>query len=691
MAKELIIPSKFTIDDQFSTGFKKMTSQALADVEKFGGGMSKINSFIKNNQESIRKMGRNLTITGGVIAGGLGYATSQAVDFEKSMAGVAKYANVDIGSREFLKLGDQAKDLSENLGLLPQDTANLMQNLAGGGVAVKDLAQVTEIAGKMAVAFDIAGDVAGESFVKTKNALNLTIEETSAIMDSINQLGNTYAANSDQILEFMALGGAGVANSLKAGGDAVAAFGSRLISMGETSSTAATIMQAFTRTVNKNSDLSKLFQKAGGGAEGMFAVIEHGSKLTGEAQKKFFSKFGNYGLAIQNLASNTTELRNAMDLATDATGRAGSVQAEFDNVSNTNAARLQKLKIQFSNMAITVGEALLPVVTDLANTVSPMIASFSQWIKENKSLVSSLVKITATVGGLMLAVGPLLYMVGSIHRIMDSAKKAIDITSIAMKGFGKASTFAMGPVGLLIAAVAGGIAVYNGFSSVTKKAATNQELFSSVAKRASENSLQNRVEAKLLFNQLKENKAGTDEYKNALQGLDSIMPGITQKYLDKNGVVKDAIALEREYMGTLKERAMEEARMEIMKEKYAESLRRKEEGPGFWDVALAMVKNPFSSPLSQLGAMSIAEDSYKNVFRDSKRLEDEADRLSMLSFGGEKPSKNLSDSQIQQVGVNNKSEVVLKIDNGGNTQVVDLSGGQSFGMTVVPASSSTMK
>src|SRR5690606_7888127 len=129
---------------------------------------------------------------------------------------------------------------------------------------------------------------------------------------------------------FMALGGAGVANSLKAGGDAVAAFGSRLISMGETSSTAATIMQAFTRTVNKNSDLSKLFQKAGGGAEGMFAVIEHGSKLTGEAQKKFFSKFGNYGLAIQNLASNTTELRNAMDLATDATGRAGSVQARSE-------------------------------------------------------------------------------------------------------------------------------------------------------------------------------------------------------------------------------------------------------------------------------------------------------------------------------------------------------------------------
>src|SRR5690554_6567225 len=113
--------------------------------------------------------------------------------------------------------------------------------------------------------------MAGEAFIKTRNALGGTIESTSKLMDSINYLGNTTAASSAQIITFMSNGGSAVARAMGASGESVAGVAAQLISMGTSAEEAATVMERFTKTVLQQKDMRAIFDKAGGGAEGMMA------------------------------------------------------------------------------------------------------------------------------------------------------------------------------------------------------------------------------------------------------------------------------------------------------------------------------------------------------------------------------------------------------------------------------------
>lgn len=622
MAKDLVVSSKFTVNDQFTSKFTKMMAVANKQFEKTKSGIGRMNDFIKNNKDSIEKVARNTAIAGGVIFAGLGLAAKSAVDFEKSIAGVAKYANVDVGSDRFRELGDTAKELSVVLGTMPQDTANLMQNLAGGGVAIADLKEVTEIAGKMGVAFDITGDMAGESFVKTKNALNLTIQETAGVMDAINELGNAYAANSDQILDFMAMGGAGVANSLKAGGDAVAAFGSRLISIGETASTSATVMQAFTRTVNKDKDLNKIFEKAGGGAEGMFAVIEHGSKLSGAAQKKYFAKFGNYGLSVQNLASNTDALREAMDLATDSVGRAGSVNKEFDNANSTTGAKLARLKVQFMNIAITIGEQLLPIIEDLVAEISPVIKRISTWMKENPKLVKTLVKVAIGIGVLMVAVS-------GIASVMLMFSKVVTIASGVMKVFNL--VLLANPIGLIVLAVIAAIAVIT-----------------------------------MIILKFK-------EWGSAIAFL-----------MGPIGLMINALMLIREYWGSIVDAFQTDGILAGIKRI----------GVFLLDLVLYPIQQLLGmlAKIPGLGKLAGSGRDIVNDLRKSIGAVNVSGELTSSVKGDAITGDILSALKLPPVDVNskNKSEVVLKIDDGRSTQTQDITNGGVFSFASMPKMSSTM-
>ena len=60
------------------------------------------------------------------------------------------------------------------------------------------------------------------------------------------------------------------------------------------------------------------------------------------------------------------------------------------------------MKNQAQNLAIKVGEVLLPIITKVAEKVGPVIESFVAWTKENPKLFSTIIKVVAAVGVLLL-------------------------------------------------------------------------------------------------------------------------------------------------------------------------------------------------------------------------------------------------------------------------------------------------
>lgn len=570
--RKLTIPSVFTAIDKFSKPVDKMSRSASASFERMDRNMRK-------TSQKFGEMSKKSAIATAAIIAPLALLANEAVKFEDKMADVAKVANVDLGGTAFQKMSEDAKTLGIELGLSASESAELMANLAQGGVHISELNEVSRIAGKMAVAFGMSGDMAGESFIKTKNALGGTIKETQKVMDVINMFGNTTAAASNQLVEFMASGGSGVARAANASGEELAAFGAQFISMGKSASESATIMERFIKTALSDKKIRGVFDKAGGGAKGMFAVIEKGSKLSGKAQDEYFSNFGQYGLSIQLLAKNLdgpNGLTEKLRASRDEMANAGSVNKEFDNRTKTSAFKLAQMKSQLTSLAIDLGTVLIPIINDLVSSLMPVIKGFANWAKTHKGTVTFIAKMALGVAALT---GTFSLFTGAISLVFKGLSGIAQVLGIVSKAF----IFLSGPVGIAVLAIGAlataGYLAYNSINGVSDA----QRLQNEVMDRAKKNTLDQRVEVALLFKTLRRAKEGSEEYSTALSKIEEMQPGITKQF---NLQVKSIDALnsaEKSLTQSIIKRAEEQARDELIVKKTTEAMARAENGPTWGD------------------------------------------------------------------------------------------------------------
>ena len=565
MSKKFVVPSVFTAVDKFSGPVNKMSRNAESSMARMERKFRKVG-------DTAFSVSRKSAMVGAAILTPLVLATREAVKFESAMAGVAKVANVDIGSDKFKELGDQAKALGVTLGIDAKEAAGLMANLAQGGVAIEDLDRVAKLAGKMGVAFDMTGDIAGEAFIKTKNALGGTIEETQAVMDTVNMLSNTFAASASEIVTYMANSGSGIARAVGASGSELAAFGAQFISIGKTAEVSATLMKTFTRKVLQTKSLRKVYDSVGGGAAGMLAVIEKGTKMASKEQDMYFSQFGERAIDIQTLATNFGDLTKKVDASRNSMENAGSVQSEFENITDTAGFKLEKMKSRLMSMAISLGDALIPMISAAVEKVTPLIESFSTWMSENRSSVKTFMKVAAAVGGLALAVSLVSGVVGVATKAFAIYKygvlafnyvaKAARIAQLAWNAAMMANPIGLF-IGVAVAATAAVVALSGAFSSQTREQRLNNE----VQERALANSIDQRVEVNLLFNKLRKLTPESDAYAKTLSKIEAIQPGITKQFNLQTGAI-DAQNKAREAMiENIMKEAKARATAELIQEK----------------------------------------------------------------------------------------------------------------------------
>ena len=333
----------------------------------------------------------------------------KAIEFEDQMASVGKVLNLKTGSAELKAVGAEVQNIAEYLATSPEDAAALYASLAQGGVARDQLNDIARTAGEVAVAFEIDPGTAGERFVKLQNAMELTTAEAKTATDAINFLSDNSTVKASEMLDFFASGGAGASRALGVTAAEGAALSSVFISMGKTGSEAATIVNRMTKKLrDQSTEAGKAYAAAGGGMEGVLAVIEAGEKLQGPAKFDYFKQFGEYGVEIEQMANNSALLAKQLGYVADESAYAGSVQAEFVNQSNTTAFKLRQAQTNAENLAILIGTELLPVITDITKEIIPVIKSISAWVSANPELTKTILKVTAAVGailGVLAAVG----------------------------------------------------------------------------------------------------------------------------------------------------------------------------------------------------------------------------------------------------------------------------------------------
>lgn len=147
-------------------------------------------------------------------------------------------------------------------------------------------------------------------------------------------------------------------------------------------------------------------------------------------------QFMKIGLAIAAVEDPTTRAAAAVDIF----GRAGTqllplfnqgvsginelrqaaheLGIVFDQEAANKAARLADAQVtlreSMKGVSKSIAETFVPMLADMAEKAAKVISKITKWIQENPKLASTIVKIVAGVGALMLVLGPLAIVLPSL-------------------------------------------------------------------------------------------------------------------------------------------------------------------------------------------------------------------------------------------------------------------------------------
>jgi TP901 family phage tail tape measure protein len=611
--KQLVIPSIFTAVDKFSGPIQKMTKNV-------GAFAATTERNFRNAGQSAFAVGRSAGAVGLAIAAPLGLAVKTAVDFEDKMSDVAK--TTGLTGKPLEDLGNSILSMSKNTRSSINDLVQIAEIGGQLGVASSELVDFTNSADKFNIALgsDFSGGV--EEAVSQVGKIKSLFAETRDVKiaeminktgSAINELGAVGAGTSANITDFTLRLGA-LPDALKPSIQNTLALGTYLEELGVDAQIGAGGVTNLLLVAGKNvAGFAQQMKMSAADAKSLLAqdptefAKKFASTFDGVAPEVLAQKLNKLGVGSQEtikvigaLGSGMERLTELQKVSADSFAAGNSLTTEAAKKNDTMAAKAAMLKNNMMSLSITLGNALLPVLNSVIESVMPLVNRFSNWVSNNKELTATILKVAAGIGVLALGISAVSFGIGIYQKAVVIAEAVQWAWNAAM---------AANPIGLMIVAAAGlaaGIyAVSKAFSSQT----ASEKLANEVRERALEKTLDQRVEVAMLFQTLRKAKVGTDEYRDTLSKIEQIQPGITKQYNLQAGALDNINRAEKDLIANIMKRAEMEARAEMIKEKFKDAQRLRDEGStGSSVLDFALKTNEFfgASDKTRLGASETA-------------------------------------------------------------------------------------
>jgi len=338
---------------------------------------------------------------------------------------------------------------------------------------------------------------------------------------------------------------------------------------------------------------------------------------------------------ISALAGNVDMLIWEQEEAAKAFEEATSVTKEFDVQNNTVQAGLEKARKGFQEMAISLGQELMPVMRHFISTTSAsmrVMLHLVKFIKEHKTAILSLAAAVATY---TVAVN-LALIKEKLHAAFIAVKTAaLHVHKVAVLAASVAynrmtgnvvranaamkllnATMMMNPWGLVAAAIVGAgvaLAMYLKRQKETTKELTMQEQvqqrIAEVEKKAAEKYAEESAEIHMLNQMVHNNALSLDARRSALEKLQQLVPDYHAALTAEGKLINDNTDAIDGYLASLEKKikmeAFEEELTEVMKKKIeaqrklqemADAEKEKQENP------LANIEtqhNPYASQMQE--------------------------------------------------------------------------------------------
>ncbi|MGA3798384.1 phage tail tape measure protein [Pseudomonas fluorescens] len=420
------------------TGVDKL-SPTLAGIRKNVAGFRK-----GLERTGLGKIGFSDVVTGGALAAPFIAGAAAAIEFESALADVKKVVNFDAPG-QFKQMGDDISKMSERLPMAATDIAKIVAAGGQSGIAREELLGFAEAAVKMGIAFDQSADESGSMMATWRTAFKMTQTDVVGLADRINYLGNTGPANTKQISAIVTeVGSLGEVAGLSSG--QIAALGATMAGVGVKQDVAATGIKNFMLAMTKGSAATKsqteaykalrldsksvavAMQKDAQGT--MLDLLKRISQVDKAKRPALLTNlFGSESIsAITPLLTNLELLESNLQKVGDASKYAGSMDTEYASRAATTANNLQLLRNAAASVVRAVGNALLPGINAVVDSLRPMISTVAELVQANPQLVKGLAIAGAAFTALRIGV----YAATVATRVLGVAFAASPVGIIAV-------------------------------------------------------------------------------------------------------------------------------------------------------------------------------------------------------------------------------------------------------------------
>lgn len=413
-----------------SSGSQELAVEITADDQ----GASEAFDGVADSAGGVKTavLGASAALAGAGVAA-LAKATQAAASFEQAMVEVEKVTNPETAEQ----MSKSIREMASTIPMAQEKLAGLAADAGRFGIeGPKNIEAFTESVAKMATATELNAQEAGESLAKLSELTNTPISEVENLGSAINSLSNNFATSSQEIVDGMLRSSAAL-SQLGLEQTEIAGVSAALNEVSESSERAGTRMRRLAQEMMDPKKSEELASALGMTTEEFATMRKESPEKLMLSMADAMKQGGDTADALRNaltttsrqalsgLASNLKGTRDALKLSNESYKEASSLQKEFNAQTDTFNSQLKLVKNQLKNVAITMGNQILPVLTKGLKKLRPLITGFARFNKRLDGMPALITAITATITGLtgvMYALGisitttllPAIAIVGSL-------------------------------------------------------------------------------------------------------------------------------------------------------------------------------------------------------------------------------------------------------------------------------------
>lgn len=414
--------------------FNKEQLIANSHFTKTANHMDKMSEKFGRIGHGMTSIGRTMSI--GVttpIVAGFGASVKAAVDYEQSLAGVAKTTN--LSGSELNKMSNEIMGMSKKMPFAATEISGVAEAAGQLGVKKSEITDFTKTMLDMSVATNLTSEEAATEFARFANAAGMPISKVDKLGSTVVALGNNTATTEKEIVEMgQRLAGAGSQAGFSA--DQIMSISAAMSSVGieaEAGGTAMTqIFNKMTKATAEGGETLDNFGKTAGmtGKEfaktwednptkALSAFVKGLSNTEGGAKGvlKALDGVGIKGIreadTIRRLSNNHKVLDKALRIGSKGWKENNALTNEAKTRYKTMGSQLQIFKNQLFALGKDIGNVIAPVVVGITKKFGQWAETFTKMPKSIKGVAIALGLIAAATGPVVLGTGLLLRAVGS--------------------------------------------------------------------------------------------------------------------------------------------------------------------------------------------------------------------------------------------------------------------------------------